>query len=69
LQIKDEDEQVDDQCRVKQYIAPGVERKPTMYSPIKADRWSCRRVLLYLLDELWKGDDSVNSMARDFDGA
>jgi hypothetical protein len=27
-----------------------------MYSPIRADRWSCGRVLLYLLDSLRKED-------------
>jgi len=38
-------------------MAPKVEE--TMYGPIKADRWSCRRVLLYILDELRKEDEHL----------
>jgi len=53
MQVKDENEEVDDQCGTKHWMAPEVENKPSVYNPIKADRWSCGRVLL-LLDELLK---------------
>jgi len=36
-----------------------------MYSSIKADRWSCGRVLLYLLDMLRKGDVPLRTIARE----
>jgi hypothetical protein len=40
-------------------MAPKVEEM--MYGPFKADRWSCRRVLLYILDELRKEDETPES--------
>ena len=63
LQVKDEDEEVDDQCGTKRWTAPEVEKK-IMYSPIKADRWSCGRVLLYLLDEFRKEEKHLKAIAR-----
>jgi serine/threonine protein kinase len=36
--IKDEDEEVDDECGTKYWIAPEVEDKLSMYSPIKSIR-------------------------------
>ena len=55
--MKDEDDQVNDQCGTESWIAPEIQRKSMMYSPIKADQWSCRHFVLRLLDELWKEDD------------
>ena len=55
--VKDEDEAVDDYCGTKYWIAPEIEKASLMYSPIKADRWSCGRVILYLLDKLGKEDE------------
>jgi hypothetical protein len=44
-------------------MVPEVEKSST-YSPIKADRWSCGRVLLYLLDKLRKEDKPLRAIAR-----
>jgi len=44
-------------------MAPEVEKK-LRHSPIKADRWACGRVLLFLLDELSKEDKSLKAFAR-----
>jgi len=63
IRVKDEDEEVDDQCGTKHWMAPEVEKK-LRYSPLKADRWSCGRVLLYLLDEFRKGDKPLRAFAR-----
>ena len=63
-QVKDEDEEVDDYCGTKYWIAPEVEKAQSMYSPIKADRWSCGQVILYLLDELKKTDNPLRAIAR-----
>ncbi|KAI0245958.1 kinase-like domain-containing protein, partial [Lactifluus subvellereus] len=45
MQVKDEDEEVDGKCGTTHWMAPEVEKKCSTYSPIKADRWSCGRVL------------------------
>ena len=62
MQVKDEDEVVFGQCGTKGWMAPEIEEK-SMYSPIKADRWSSGRVLLYLLDEFRKGDIVLRTIA------
>jgi serine/threonine protein kinase len=64
MQVKDEDEEVDDYCGTKYWIAPEVEKATLMYSPIRADRWSCGHVILYLLDELGKEDNPLRAVAR-----
>ena len=60
IQLKDEDEvdEVDDECGSKYWMVPEVEKKSTMYSRI-TDRWSCGRVLLYLLDRFGKDDKQL----------
>jgi serine/threonine protein kinase len=63
MQVKDEDEEVNDQCGTKHWMAPEVEKK-LAYSPVKADRWSSGRVLLYLLDELRKEDELLRTIGR-----
>jgi serine/threonine protein kinase len=62
MRVEDEDEEVDDQCGTKGWIAPEVEKRVT-YSPIRADRWSCGHVLLYLLDRFRKDDISLRAIA------
>src|ERR1700733_4812560 len=47
MRVKGEDEVVDGQCGTKSWMSSEVEEK-SMYSPIKADRWSSGQVLLYL---------------------
>ncbi|KAI0245827.1 hypothetical protein BJV78DRAFT_1259993 [Lactifluus subvellereus] len=63
MQVKDEDEEVDGQCGTRHWMAPEVEDKSSTYSPIKADRWSCGRVLLYLLDEFRKENKLLRAIA------
>jgi serine/threonine protein kinase len=61
-QVKDEDEEFDGQCGTENWMAPEVDKK-LKHSPIKADRWACGRVLLFLLCGLRKEDKSVRSFA------
>ena len=63
IRVKDEDEEVDDQCGTKNWMAPEVE-KNLRHSPIKADRWACGRVLLFLLDKFGKEDEFLRGFAR-----
>ncbi len=63
IQVEDEDEEVNDQCGSKHWMAPEVE-KNSMYSPIKADRWSSGQVLLYLFRELENEDKYLRSIAE-----
>ena len=53
MRVVDEDEEVDDQCGKKDWVAPEVEKK-LRHSRTKADRWACGQVLLFLLDEFSK---------------
>ena len=49
IKVQDENTEIDEYRGTKNWTAPemGDEEGPTpMYSPIKADRWSCGRVLL-----------------------
>jgi len=63
IQVKDEDEEVNGQCGTEGWMAPEVEGKSSMYSPIRADRWSCGQVIIYLLDEFGKEDEPLSSIA------
>ena len=48
--MKDENEEVEDEVfGTEGYMAPEI-KKSAKYSPIKADRWACGRMLLSLLD-------------------
>jgi serine/threonine protein kinase len=65
IQVKDEDEEVDDRCGTKGWIAPEIKTKrKLMYSPIKADRWSCGHVLLWILNKLGKDEMPLRGIAR-----
>jgi len=49
IQVEDEDTEIAEYCGTEEWTAPemGEEDGPTpMHSPIKADRWSCGRVIL-----------------------
>ena len=65
VQVKDEDEEVNDQCGTKGWMAPEVKNKSSIYSPIKADRWSCGRVRLYLLDKFKKEERVLRVIGRE----
>jgi serine/threonine protein kinase len=64
IQLKDEDEEVSGYCGTEHWTAPEVmESESLAYSPIKADRWSCGHLVLYLLDRVKKEDKSLRSFA------
>jgi len=63
MRVEDEDEEVGDQCGTKGWMAPEVEKK-LRHSPIKADRWSCGRVILYLLDKFKKEGKHLKAFAN-----
>jgi serine/threonine protein kinase len=61
IRVQDEDDTVEDDVGTDDYRAPETydpygEGRPKPYSPIRADRWSCGRVVLWVLSRL---DDSV----------
>jgi len=62
MRVKDEDEEADNRCGTKGWIACEVEKK-VVYCPIRADRWSCGHVLLYLLDEFRRDDIHLKAIA------
>ena len=63
MRVEVDDEEVDDQCGTENWMAPEVE-KELRHSPIKADRWACGWVLLFLLDEFGKEEKSLRAFAR-----
>jgi serine/threonine protein kinase len=63
IKVRDEDDEVDGQCGTEGWMAPEVEARLSMYSPIKADRWSCGQVIMYLLDEFGKKDEPLTGIA------
>ena len=64
MRVEHEDEEVDDQCGTKHWMAPEVEGK-LRHSPIKADRWSCGHVILYFLDNLKQEDKRLRRFANE----
>ena len=62
MEVNDEDEVIDGQCGTKGWMAPEMEK--SMYSPIKANQWSTRQVLLYLLNLSRKEDTVLRMTAR-----
>jgi serine/threonine protein kinase len=60
--VEDEDEVFEGQCGTKGWMAPEIEEK-SMYSPIKADRWSTGRVVLNLLNSFREEDTIVRAAA------
>jgi len=51
MQVKDENEEVDDQWGTNGWMAPEVENE-LRHSPIRADRWACGQVIQYLLGKV-----------------
>jgi serine/threonine protein kinase len=43
---------IDRRCGTPQWMAPEIGHQNGLYSPIRADLWSCGRVLQYLADEV-----------------
>lgn len=63
IKVKDENEEIGGRCGTEHWIAPEVDRW-LLYSPIKADRWSCGHVLQHLLDKLQKRDNVFIEIAE-----
>lgn len=64
IQLADEDEEVDGECGTEHWMAPEIEKAPlTYYSLIKADRWSCGHVILYLFEQVGREDIDLRSFA------
>jgi serine/threonine protein kinase len=62
MRVEDEDEEVDDQCGTKHWMAPEV-KENLRHSPIKADRWSCGHVILYFLGKSKQEGKHLRSFA------
>jgi serine/threonine protein kinase len=63
MKVTDEDEVVDGQCGTIGWMAPELEEK-SVYSPIKADRWSTGQVILRLLHKFRNQDLVLRTIAR-----
>jgi len=64
MNVKDEDEEVDGKCGTEGWMAPEVEARSSMYSPIRADRWSCGQVIIHLLNKFRKKDEALSGIAK-----
>jgi serine/threonine protein kinase len=64
IQVKDEDEEVDGEYGTEGWMAPEVEAQSSTYSPIRADRWSCGRVIIFLFEKFGKKDELLGGIAE-----
>ncbi|KAL4256150.1 Kinase-like protein [Pleurotus pulmonarius] len=64
VQVRDDDEEVDDHCGTEGWVAPEIEMRSPTYSPIKADRWSCGAVILYIFGRLRQTDTMLETIAK-----
>jgi serine/threonine protein kinase len=61
VQVQNEEEEIDDYCGSNDWMAPeiGEENGPRrMYSPMRADKWSCGRVLRLFAERHGKADEA-----------
>jgi len=63
IRVQYEDDEIDDQRGTEGWMAPEVVKK-LRHSPIMADRWACGRVLLFLLNNFGKEENSLRILAR-----
>lgn len=63
IQLRHEDDEVDDLCGTEHWVAPEIEKEVSTYSPIKADRWACGHVILSIFDELGRGNKDLRCFA------
>lgn len=64
VQVRDDDDEVDDHCGTDGWVAPEIEARSLTYSPIKADRWSCGAVILYIFGRLRQTDTALEGIAK-----
>jgi serine/threonine protein kinase len=66
VQVQNEEEEIDDYCGSRDWMAPeiGEENGPRrMYSPMRADKWSCGRVLRLFAERHGKADEGLRGFA------
>ena len=66
VQVQNEEEEIDEYCGSKDWMAPeiGEEDGPRrMYSPMRADKWSCGRVLRLFAERHGKADEGLGGFA------
>jgi serine/threonine protein kinase len=68
IQLEDENEEIDGYRGTRGWTAPEVGKRDSgspasMYSPIKADRWSCGHVIEYLLHKAGAKDNRLSMVA------
>jgi serine/threonine protein kinase len=64
VKVKDEDEEVDGEYGTEGWMAPEVEAQPSRYSPVRADRWSCGQVIMYLLEVFGTKHERLTGIAK-----
>ena len=64
IKVKDEDEEVDGKYGTEGWMAPEVKAQSSTYSPIRADRWSCGQVIIYLLNTFGKAETPLKGIAE-----
>ncbi|KAF4568189.1 hypothetical protein EYR40_010410 [Pleurotus pulmonarius] len=64
VQVRDADEEVDDHCGTEGWVAPEIEMRVPRYSPIKADRWACGAVIVYILGRVRRTDAVLEAIAK-----
>jgi len=66
VQVQNEEEEIDDYCGSKDWMAPEIGEEngpPRMYSPMRADKWSCGRVLRLFAEKHGKADEGLRGFA------
>ncbi|KAL0945080.1 hypothetical protein HGRIS_001024 [Hohenbuehelia grisea] len=61
VRVRNEDDEVGDQCGTKGWTAPEVEK--LTYSPIRSDRWSCGHTIQHVLNRLQQEDALLKDIA------
>ncbi|KZT01054.1 kinase-like protein [Laetiporus sulphureus 93-53] len=60
VRVKDADQEINEYCGSPGWMAPEIGEEngpPTMYSPIRADRWSCGRVFYVFAERIRRNGD------------
>ncbi|KAL4257701.1 hypothetical protein AB1N83_010080 [Pleurotus pulmonarius] len=64
VQVHGADEEVDDHCGTEGWVAPEIAMRVPRYSPIRADRWSCGAVIVYILGRVRRTDAVLEAIAK-----
>ncbi|KAL4260995.1 hypothetical protein AB1N83_009025 [Pleurotus pulmonarius] len=63
VQVRDDEDEVDDHCGTDGWVAPEIEARLPTYCPIKADRWSCGAVILFIFGRARQTDTMLEGIA------